>query len=284
MKQKTKEQAPVTEQYIPDLDIVYPDKPDDRMASFKILYDVTVDENYPFLEKSLRYKIGRLLSYLLIFVPARIVSFFRYRLKIEGRKNLRKHRKLLKDGAMTVCNHVQRWDFMFVQMAVRYRTAYFPVWKEQLKGPDKNWIRWAGGIPIPDDIQTMKYFNRAFDEIRAKKKWIHVYPETSRFDYFPWIRPFKKGVFSMAYKYNLPVLPMVICWRKPSPITVDNIFRFFKGIKKKIPQITIRIGEPLLFDTELGRKEAVQKMRKDCHEVMVLLAGIKDNPYPAEGD
>ena len=48
--------------------------------------------------------------------------------------------------------------------------------------------------------------------------------------------------------------------------------------------ITLRIGEPLLFDEVLGRKEAVKKMRKDCHEAVVALAGIRDNQYPAEGD
>jgi len=48
--------------------------------------------------------------------------------------------------------------------------------------------------------------------------------------------------------------------------------------------ITLRVGEPLLFDTSLNRKEAVAKMRKNCHEAIVKLAGISENPYPAEGD
>jgi hypothetical protein len=46
----------------------------------------------------------------------------------------------------------------------------------------------------------------------------------------------------------------------------------------------VSIGEPLQLDANLSRKEAVQKMRKDCHETIVRLAGISDNPYPAEGD
>jgi hypothetical protein len=48
--------------------------------------------------------------------------------------------------------------------------------------------------------------------------------------------------------------------------------------------ITIRIGEPILLDETLGRKEAVAKMRKECHEAVVRLAGITNNKYPAEGD
>jgi 1-acyl-sn-glycerol-3-phosphate acyltransferase len=272
------------EPYVPDLGLEYPDKPDGRMVNFKLLRDITIDEHYPFLDKTLKFRLSRGFSYFLIFVPATIVSFFRFGLRIEGRAMLRKHRKLLKNGAMTVCNHVQRWDFLFVQMAVRYRMMYFPVWKEQLRGPDMGHIRAAGGIPIPDDLHTMKYFNRAFDEICARKKWFHVFPESSRFDYYQPIRPFKKGVFSMAYRYSLPVLPLAISWRKPCfPYTMLNLIRSLAG-GKKLPMITIRIGEPVLIDKSLSRKEAIQKLRKDTHEAVVRLAGIKNNPYPAEGD
>jgi len=271
------------EHYIPDLDMVYPEKPDDRMVKFEVLQDVKINENYQFLEKSFKHKFGRVFMYGVIFFIARLLSLLRFGFIVKGRKNLRKHKKLLKDGAMTICNHVQRWDFLYSMIAIRYRMVYFPVWKEQFKSPDAWLIRLVGGIPIPDDIPTMKLYAKAFDEIRAKKKWIHAYPESSRFDYFPWIRPFKKGVFTMAHNYSLPVLPLAISWRKPFPFTLDNIPRLFAG-KKLLPLITISVGEPLLFDTNIGRKEAIQKMRKDCHEAVVRLAGIKNNPYPAEGD
>ncbi|MCL2763619.1 MAG: 1-acyl-sn-glycerol-3-phosphate acyltransferase [Treponema sp.] len=268
------------EPYIPQLNIVYPDKPDAHMVEFKVLRDINVDEHYPFLDKSFKFKLMRGLVYLGIFTLVFMISPTRFGIKIEGRNILRKYRKLLKDGAMTISNHVQRWDFLFVQQAIRYRTMYFPLWKEQLRGPDAGLIRAAGGIPVPEDIHTIKYFNQAFDEIRARKKWIHAFPESSRFDYFQPIRPFKKGVFTMAYRYQLPVLPIAISYRKPRfPFTLVNMLR-----KQKLPMITIRIGEPVLFDPNLSRKEAVQKLRKDCHEAVVRLAGITNNPYPAEGD
>jgi 1-acyl-sn-glycerol-3-phosphate acyltransferase len=259
------------EPYVPNLGLVYPDKPDGRMLSLKIVREVKIDENYPFLEKSFGFRFMRRLEYLGIFTIVSTLSLFRYGLRIEGREILRKHRHLLKNGAMTVSNHVHRWDFLFVLLAVRFRMMYFPVWKEQLNSPDHDLIRLAGGIPIPDDIRTIKQFNKAFDEICAKKIWFHAFPESSRFDYFQPIRPFKKGVFTMAHRYSLPVLPLAISWRKPHS-------------KRKIPLITIRIGEPLLVDKTLGRKEAVLKLRKESHEAVVRLAGIRDNPYPAEGD
>jgi 1-acyl-sn-glycerol-3-phosphate acyltransferase len=272
------------EPYVPQLGIVYPPNPDDHMVAIKILRDVKVDENYPFLDKSFKFRFMRGLMHLGVFVLIFPLSPVRFGLKIEGRKNLRKHKKLLKNGAMTIANHVHRWDFLFMMQALRYRSMYFPVWKEQLNGSDLAFIRAAGGIPVPDELRVIKYFNQAFDEIHARKKWIHAYPESSRFDYFVPIRPFKKGVFTMAHRYNLPVIPIAISYREPRfPYTLINAFRSLIG-NKKLPMITLRIGEPLLFDESLTRKEAVQKMRKECHAAVARLAGISNNPYPAEGD
>jgi len=88
----------------------------------------------------------------------------------------------------------------------------------------------------------------------------------------------------MAHRYKLPVLPLGFSYRKPRfPFTVSNLVRSLLGYQK-VPMVTVRIGEPLLFDETLPRKEAVQKMRKDCHNAIIRLAGVKDNPFPAEGD
>jgi 1-acyl-sn-glycerol-3-phosphate acyltransferase len=272
------------EPYIPKLNFVYPSKPDEHMSNTRITHDVIVDENYPFLDKSFGFKFMRGLMYLGIFALVFPVSIMRFGLKIEGRNILRKNRRLFKNGAMTASNHVHHWDFLFLLQAVRYRLMYFPAWKENLKGPNERLIRLAGGIPVPDEIRTIKHFNQAFDEIHAMKKWIHAYPESSVFYYYYPVRPFKKGVFTMAHRYNLPVLPLAYSYRKPRfPFTLVNLLRSAAG-RQKLPMITLRIGEPLLFDETLPRKEAVQKMRRDCHEAIIRLAGVKDNPYPAEGD
>ena len=275
---------PLAEAYKPELGIVYPEKPDEHMVELKITHEVIVDENYPFLDKSGRFRFMRGLMHLGIFTLVFTLSPLRYGLRIEGRQILRKHRKLLKNGAMTVSNHIHRWDFLFVLQALRYRLMYFPAWKENLSGPDESFIRLAGGIPVPEGIHAIRYFNQAFDEIHARKKWIHVFPESSRFDYFWPIRPFKKGVFTLAHRYNLPVIPIAFSYRKPHfPFTLVNFLRSLKKTQK-LPMITLRIGEPILLDENLPRKEAVQKLRKECHEAIVTLAGISDNPYPAEGD
>jgi 1-acyl-sn-glycerol-3-phosphate acyltransferase len=272
------------EPYIPQLNYKYPEKPDARMVRLTVTRNVAVDDKYPFLFCLFKLKLVRTWMYIAIFTLVFLVSPIRYGIKIRGRGILRKCKKLLADGAMTVSNHVHRWDFLFILQAVRYRSMYIPVYKENLNGPDSRLIQLAGGVPVPDNVSLIKNFNGAFDEIHKMKKWIHAYPESSRFDYFQPIRPFKKGVFTMAYRYGLPVIPIAFSYRKPVfPYTIINWLRSRTG-GQKLPMINIQIGEPLLFDKNLGRKEAVQKMRRDCHGAVVRLAGITHNQYPAEGD
>lgn len=262
--------------YVPRVGITYPSVPDEHMGPVRQDKNFVLDEHYPFLDKSLRFRIRSALLYLGIFTIVFALCPIRFGLRIEGRKILKKNRKLLRDGAMTVSNHVLRWDLLCVLQAIRWRRLYFPAWKENLSGPDRTLIRLAGGIPVPTDIHVIKYFNQAFDELRKRKKWIHVFPESANWPYFQPIRPFKKGMFTIAYKHGIPVVPMAFSYREARGI--------YKLFKKDYPLITLRIGEPILPDTTLPRKEAVQLLREQCHKKIVELAGITDNPYPCEGD
>jgi 1-acyl-sn-glycerol-3-phosphate acyltransferase len=262
--------------YVPDLGLTYPSIPDAHMSLGPKEVEIVLDEDYPFLDKSWGFRIRSALIYLGIFVLVFIISPVRFGLKIEGRDKLKKHRALFRNGALTVSNHVLRWDFLCVLQAIRFRRLYFPAWKENISGPDRHLIRLVGGIPVPTDIHVIKFFNRAFDELHEKKKWFHVFPESSSWPYYQPIRPFKKGMFTMAYKYALPVIPMAFSYRP-----ARGLYRIFK---KNHPLVTLRVGDPILPDLSMPRKESVNLLREQCHKAMVALAGIRDNPWPCEGD
>ncbi|MDR2246677.1 MAG: 1-acyl-sn-glycerol-3-phosphate acyltransferase [Treponema sp.] len=262
--------------YVPQLGVTYPEVPDAHLFPPKKEIDLVIDENYPFLDKSAGFRFKSALLYLGIFVLVFCISPIRFGLRIEGRKILKKYRTLLRNGALTVANHIHRWDFLIILQAIRYRRSYFPAWPENLAGPDRTLIRLVGGIPVPRDIHTMKHFNRAFEELHRKKQWFHVFPEGSNWHYFQPIRPFKKGMFTLARQYNLPVIPMAFSYRESR-----GIYRIFK---KNYPLITLRIGEPLLPDLSKPRREAAALLREQTHRKIVELAGITDNPYPCEGD
>ncbi len=264
------------EPYIPDLGLQYPDIPDAHFIERVIDKPYEVNENYPFLEKNSIFRAWSALTYLGIFTLVFLIAPVKYGLKIEGRENLKKNKKLLKNGALTVSNHTFKWDFLAVLQAVRYRRLWFPAWKENFGTKDRNLIRLVGGIPVPSSLRAMGKFNEAFDELHAKKKWMHVFPESSNWPYYAPIRPFKKGAFTFAQRYNLPVIPMAFSYRKPEGL--------LKLILKEKPAITLRVGEPLVIDESLSRKEAILALRKQCHEKIVGLAGIEKNIWPAEGD
>jgi hypothetical protein len=87
--------------YVLRLGITYPDVPDTHMIPPKKEIDLVVDENYPFLDKSIGFRIRSALLYLGIFVIVFFISPIRFGLRIEGRKVLKKYRTLLRNGALT---------------------------------------------------------------------------------------------------------------------------------------------------------------------------------------
>ncbi|GHV18094.1 hypothetical protein FACS189493_6910 [Spirochaetia bacterium] len=274
---KTKPTGPYVPQQV--LGIKYPEKPDEHMELLPQIYDTVFDEHYPYLDKTRGFKRYSALIHFGIYTLVQLVLPVRYCLRVEGRSILKKHRELFKNGAMTAANHVMRWDFLTVLLSVRYHRLYFPALASNINTADRGVIRAVGGIPVPtNNIHAMKCFNEAFDELHSQKKWFHAFPEASSWDFYEWIRPFKKGVFTMAHKYNLPVIPMAFSYRPPT-----GIYRYFK---KGYPLITLRIGEPLLPDLNLPRKEAVNLLREQCHKKIVELAGIPEgtNPWPCAGD
>lgn len=260
--------------FVPDMGFDYPENPTQRLVPLVKVCDVCVDENYPFLMKSFKEKFFHHLIYSAIFTFVFPLHCLRYGLKIEGRKNLRKNRKILKNGALTVCNHVYRWDFLAVLQAIRYHKLWYPTFADNVTGKDKTLIRSTGGIPIPEKgFAAVRRFNEAFDEIHRRKKWIHVFPESCRWDWYEPIRPFKTGAFEIAYRYDIPVIPLAIHYR---PVT-----GWRKLFKMKHPLVTISVGTPIVPNKNASRKEECRSMCEKAHEQVCKMAGIKQNGWNA---
>lgn len=238
--------------------------------------DLVFDENYPYLDKSLKARLWRFLIMSALTLAAFPVNRIRYGFKVEGRCNLWKYRKLLKNGALTVCNHIGRWDMISLFQALRYRRIWIPMYRLPFEGKDGQMMRGVGGIPIPEDLGGLRKFNEAFDEIHAKKGWIHIFPESCSWKYYAPIRPFKTGAFNMAYKYGIPVLPCVITYRERKG--------FYKLFSKDEPLVTVHIGEPIMPDLSAHRKVETVRLRDAAHKRMIEMAGIINNPWPSSID
>ncbi len=263
--------------FVPDCEVEYPESNSEEHIA-GVRYDgreVILDGTYPYLDDSFHYKFHHFLNWFLRRIYVAPVNRLRYGLKIKGKENIRRYADLFKDGAMTVCNHVYRWDLVSVVDAVGARDVWFPIFGDHLRGKDYWFMRFAGGIPIPESRSGMRPFNEAFDELHRRKQWIHVFPEAASWRFYTPVRSFKTGAFTMAYKYALPVIPCVITYR---PRT--GIYKLFE--KPDVPLLTLHIGTPVIPDISVPRKKEVERILKESHRQMVSMAGIINNPWPAE--
>ena len=252
--------------YRHNLNIQYPDKCDEHMIEVKRVRKVNFDEDYPYLDKSNKFKLMRSVYWLLVNGIVFPLCRISHGLRIYGKENYKKHKKELSGGAITISNHVFYWDFLCVLRAIRPHLTYFPAWKENFEGPSGNLIRLSGGIPIPtDSFRSMVKFNKAIEEVLESGKWLHFFPEGSMWQCYPDIRPLKKAVFSYAVKYNKPILPITMS------------FRPRRGIMKlffKKPAVDLHIGEPLYHNKELSRREAENDLRARAYHIMQVMNGI----------
>jgi len=261
--------------YVPDFGMEYPtDDPYARLVPAPITRPITIDENYPYLDDSLSYKIQRWMVYtFLAFGPLFLVNKLLYGVRFEGRDILKKYKKEFKDGIMIVSNHCYKLDGMSISEALRHR-LWIPMLKDHFLGPNWWMLTYFGGIPVPEDIASLRKFNEAFDELHRRKKWILIFPEARSWFFYKPLKPFKKGAFTMAYKYKCPILPMNLSYR---PRT--GIHKLF--CNPQTPLITVKIGEPIFPDTTKPRKEEVENLCIKSHKAICDMAGIIENPWPA---
>ena len=255
--------------YREDLGYTYPDRSDEHMISVKHLRDTHFDVNYNYYDKSFFYRFKRFILIIALYLVGYHAAAIRYGLKIYGRKNLKKHKELLKDGAITIANHVLMWDYLCIMKAIRPKLEFLIAWKTNFEGPNGPLIRWVGGIPVPtDDVRSMVKFKKAIDTVLDEGKWLHVFPEGSMWFYYPDIRPLKPAVFKFAVEHNKPVVPFVFTYRKRT-----GLWKLFG----KNPLVNLHVGEPILPDLTLDKKEAINKLHKEAYHIMQVMAGINPN-------
>lgn len=253
------------------------DDPFVKMAPIRgELKDIKFDETYPYLDKSLTFRIWHFLIYLVTWLVAFPANWIRFGIKIEGREKIRRNRELFANGMMTVCNHVHRWDMICVLQAMRYRRAWIPMYAQPFRGKDGFLMKAIGGVAIPEELSGLRAFDKAMDELHADKQWIHLFPESCSWRFYAPLRPFKTGAFNMAYRHGLPVVPLVISFRPRTG--------WRKLFGKGEPLLTIHVGDPIVPDLTVPRKAEVARIRDLAHQTMLDMAGIVSNPWPSSID
>ena len=276
--------------YVPPVRTDYPeDEP--YVGLYQPVYDrdfPEVDGNYPYLDESFRNRWRMFWGYIFILRPLGLILRIKYGLRwqIEGEKRWRRTpcgvRRWLRQfdlsrGAITVANHCYRHDCASVLTTFHasYHTR-IPMFAPNFRTRDQIFLTLVGGIPIPEaeaGLSAMKAFNAAFDEYNRLGYWFHIFPEAKRWDWYKPLRPFQKGAFTMAYKYNKPLLPFAVTYR---PRT--GIWRWLGPKDEPLTQVII--GRPIYPDTTQPRAAETERLLQETHATICRLAGIEHNTWP----
>ena len=263
--------------YIPEnKEYPYPEKTDQHYGTFKMNRGIIFDKDYPYVDNSKSFKFKRfwvrLLCRIIVFpfmVPPKTG------LKIVGKKNIKKHKEELKNGFVTVSNHVHDWDYLCIMKALHnFRWPNTLSIGENINNDSGPLVRLVGCIPIPvGDEEAKAAFKKAVNQLLQDGGVLHFYAEGSKWDYYVPIRPFKRGAASYAIKNNKPILPFAFSYREPS--------KFRKKVMKQKACFTLHVGEPIFANPDLSGLAQIDDFTIRVHQAVCSLAGFNgDNIYP----
>lgn len=255
--------------YIHDKNVKYPDHDFVHMIASPKVHDYVYDESFPYRLTDKKSKFIRFLARIVIFIIVKPFCYFRYCLIIKGKRNYRLYRKLAHRKAMiTICNHTTEWDTLMVMTSRLFHFSEFPIWQEGAESKGGDFYRSVGGIVLPTaSYKGMNYAYEAMRDVLKENKWLHVFPEAACWAFYPAIRSFRKGVFKLAVEEELPILPMVVKYRKP-----NFVWRIFK----KHPNASLLIGSPIIPDPSLEKNERIDDMLMRSQREMMSLLGLDE--------
>ena len=247
----------------------YPEQTDKHYIPITKDDGTIFNKDYPYVNRKKSFLFKQFLTRVMLFFIVFPMSYIRLGLRIKGKKNLRKYKKVIKNGVVSVSNHVHMWDYISIMNAVKPKKTYLLAWAKNISGESGSLVRMVGGIPIPEhDFQATIAYMKDIGNLLNSGGWLHIYPEGSMWEYYRPIRPFKMGASYFACEFNKPIIPMAFSYRKPSWIR--------RKIFKQIACFTLTIGEPLFKDDSLSRKEQELDLLKRANEAVNSLAGIKE--------
>lgn len=253
----------------------YPKDTSSHYLKIKKNRNIKFDSNYPYINKKKSFLFLRWLVRVLLVLIVFPYSKLYLGLKIKGKNNLKDNKDIIKNGVISVSNHIHMWDYISIMKAIKPIKPYTIVWDKNVNGESGNLVRLVGGIPIPTNMGGKIKFYKAINELLNDGKWIHIYAEGSMWEFYYPIRPFKDGAAALAIKMNKPIIPMAFSYRKPSWIR--------KHIFKQEASLTLNIGTPIYKNPVLDYEEARDELTERLHDEVCKLAGIepKENIYPS---
>ena len=222
---------------------------------------IKIDGNYPYKPRNIFFRAWcatfRALA-ICIISPALMIK---HKMYFFGRKNIKQFRH--KPFIMT-CNHVSFFDDLTIGTNLfAWRKIYFAtLYRNVLRPAIGFFLRSLGGIPIPvQSISGTKKFNEDISELLKENKPILYNPEGSLWPYYREIRPFKRGAFLMAVKNDVPVVPIVLLFKRKPKKNGKFKYKYYFAVCK-----------PVEIDKTLASHAQSEKLMEEVYNTTVRVA------------
>lgn len=212
-----------------------------------------VDEKFGYLSKGFFETIKIFFQRIFCIAPFSYkLHKYDFKTQICGKENLKNL-----NGAVVICNHVDKFDCLVAKKGFAPRTLYVTGAKfNNQKGYMGDMIRAGRFMPFSDNFTAQKNLDKAISTVLKRKQYVLFYPEQAMWWHYRKIRPFKNGAFYYAAKNNVPVVPTFITFR-------DQSENDDEGLPKQ--QFFYNIMPAVFPQEQLNRRENEQYLLNECH-------------------
>jgi 1-acyl-sn-glycerol-3-phosphate acyltransferase len=177
-------------------------------------------------------RIYRLLSHVFFYAIA-IPFFFFWTRVVLGVRTEGVNRIPRAGGAITVCNHVHKFDSVVVATAVFPRRAVFTSIPLNLENRVYGrLVKFLGAVAVPLSTAGLPRFLSEMELLLVRGTVMHFFPEGELNPYDTTLRDFKRGAFHLAARARVPVVPLSIRFKPPH------------GLRRR-PTMVLVYGEPI---------------------------------------
>lgn len=244
--------------------VYYTDERNDEFASDHIVAR-RIDENYLYVDRRLRWKLLRFISYRLIAMP---VAYAYCKLALHSRFRNRRVLKAAKGkGFFVYGNHTQQIGDPFIPNLVLFpRSVYVIVHPNNVSMPVLGKITpYLGALPLPDNLKAMRNFRDAIRLRIAEGNGIVIYPEAHIWPFYTGIRDFPATSMKYPVELDAPSFAMTTTYRK-------------RRFSRK-PRTVTYLDGPFYPDPALSPRARAQALRDQIYETMVRRSRESDCAY-----
>lgn len=164
------------------------------------------------------------------------------------------------EGAVITCNHFNPMDSFIMQKvfdASGHKKRMYRVIREgnytNFPGFYGFLMRNCNTLPLSSNLQTMKKFLTAVNQVLTEGNCLLIYPEQSMWWNYRKPKPMKSGAFDMAIRSGVPVVPCFITMRDTDTLGPDGY---------PVQEYTPHLGAPIWPDEGLPKAVAREKLKQ----------------------